>query len=141
MLGFDQVEFVVRGVKFSFYVSDNYTPILNPVVYLGNIRLADIYSILTMKLEVMLRGMKMRDYYDIYAILKEDYDISKGIEGALKYSKHRLNAKNIIMMLLSDRFISDENFQQLEPIYEVTKDEIRDYMLLKLKSANFCTLI
>ena len=40
------------------------------------------------------------------------------------------------MMLLSDRFMSDENFQQLEPRYEATKEEIRDFILLKLKSAN-----
>lgn len=80
MLGFDQVEFVVKGVKFSFYVNDNYNPVSEPVSYLGNIRLADVYSILAMKLEVMLRRAKMRDYYDIYAILKEGWDISIGIE-------------------------------------------------------------
>ncbi|HCC51872.1 MAG TPA: hypothetical protein DEQ30_07290, partial [Porphyromonadaceae bacterium] len=84
MLGFDQVEFIVAGVKFSFYVSNNYCPVSAPVPYLGNICLADIYSIMAMKMEVMLRRMKMRDYYDIYAILKEGYDISKGIDAALK---------------------------------------------------------
>ena len=31
MLGFDQVEFRVKGVKFSFFVSENYSPISNPV--------------------------------------------------------------------------------------------------------------
>jgi predicted nucleotidyltransferase component of viral defense system len=137
MLGFDQVEFVVAGVKFSFYVSNNYCPVSEPVPYLGNIRLADIYSIMAMKMEVMLRRMKMRDYYDIYAILKEGYDISKGIDAALKYSQHKLSTKNIVMMLLSDRFMSDENFEQLDPKYNVSKEEIRDYILQKLKNAAF----
>jgi len=135
MLGFDQVEFVVAGVKFSFYVSNNYCPVSEPAPYLGNIRLADIYSIMAMKMEVMLRRMKMRDYYDIYAILKEGYDISKGIDAALKYSQHKLNTKNIVMMLLSDRFMSDENFEQLDPKYHVSKEEIREYILQKLKNA------
>lgn len=135
MLGFDQVEFVVAGVKFSFYVSNNYSPVAEPISYLGNIRLADIESIMAMKLEVMLRRMKMRDYYDIYAILKEGYDISKGIEAALKLSQHKLTTKNIVMMLLSDRFMSDENFEQLEPKYRVSKEEIRSYILGKLKNA------
>jgi len=135
MLGFDQVEFIVAGVKFSFYVSNNYFPVSEPVPYLGNIRLADIYSIIAMKIEVMLRRMKMRDYYDIYAILKEGYDISKGIDAALKYSQHKLSTKNIVMMLLSNRFISDENFEQLDPKYNVSKEEIRDYILQKLKNA------
>ncbi len=135
MFGFDQVEFVVAGVKFSFYVSNNYSPVSAPVLYLGNIRLADIYSILAMKMEVMLRRMKMRDYYDIYAMLKEGYDISKGIEAALKYSQHKLSTKSIVMMLLSDRFMSDENFEQLDPKYNVSKEDIRCYILQKLKNA------
>lgn len=137
MLGFDQAEFVVAGVKFSFYVSDNRCPVSEPVHYLGNIRIADVYSIMAMKMEVMLRRMKMRDYYDIYAILKAGYDISKGVEMALNYSQHKLSAKNVVMMLLSDRFMPDENFRQLEPKYDVPKEEIREYILQKLKSANF----
>ena len=136
MLGFEQVEFVVKGVKFSFYVSDNYCPVSEPLAYLGNIRLADIYSILAMKIEVMLRRTKMRDYYDIFAILKEGYDISNGMEAALKYLRHRLSSKNIIMMLLSDRFIPDEDFRQLEPRYDVTKEQIRNFILQKLKNAD-----
>lgn len=136
MLGFDQVEFVAAGVKFSFYVSENLCPVSEPISYLGNIRLADVYSIMAMKMEVMFRRMKMRDYYDIYAILKAGNDISKGIEGALNYSQHKLNTKNIVMMLLSDKFMTDENFEQLEPKYRVSKEEIREYILQKLKNAN-----
>lgn len=136
MLGFDQVEFMAAGVKFSFYVSENRCPVSEPVPYLGNIRLADVYSIMAMKMEVMLRRMKMRDYYDIYAILKAGYDISKGIDMALEYSQHKLSTKNIVMMLLSDRFIPDENFRQLEPKYDVSKEQIREHILQKLKNAD-----
>jgi len=135
LLGFDQVEFVVAGVKFSFYVSENFCPVTKPVPYLGNIQLADVYSIMAMKMEVMLRRMKMRYYYDIYAILKGGYDISKGIEAAKMYSQHRLNTKNLVMMLLSDRFHTDEQFEQFEPIYKASKEEMRDYILQKLKNA------
>ena len=137
MLGFDQVEFVVAGVKFSFYVSENYSPVSEALPYLGNIRLADIPSIMAMKMEVMLRRMTTRDYYDIYAILREGYDISKGIDAALKYSRHKLSTKNIIMMLLSGRSLSDENMRQLEPRYDVSKEEMRTYIFQKLKNANF----
>ncbi|MCK9304420.1 MAG: nucleotidyl transferase AbiEii/AbiGii toxin family protein [Bacteroidales bacterium] len=133
LLGFDQVEFIVAGVRFSFYVSDNNCPVSDPIQYIGNIRLADINSILAMKIEVMLRRLKMRDYYDIYAILKEGYSISEGIDAAIKYSKYKLNTKNIMMILLSEKFTSDQNFEQLEPKYKVTKEEIRNYILRKLK--------
>lgn len=133
MLGFDQVEFLVRGVKFSFFVSDNYSPVTAPIDYMGNIRLADAVSIMAMKMEVMLRRMKFRDYYDIYSILKEGYPIQEGIEKALNYSRHRLSSKNIIMILLAGQFIPDNNFSNLEPKYDVTKEQIREYILKKLK--------
>ena len=133
MLGFDQIEFVVKGVKFSFFVSDNLSPVTAPIDYLGNIRLADIESIMAMKMEVMLRRMKFRDYYDIYSILQEGYSINKGIEKALNLSRHRLSSKNIIAMLLGGQFIPDNNFATLEPKYDVTKEQIREFIMQKLK--------
>ena len=133
MLGFDQVEFVVKGVKFSFFVSDNLSPVTAPTEYLGNIRLADIESIMAMKMEVMLRRMKFRDYYDIYCMLQEGYSIHNGIEKALNLSRHRLSSKNIIAMLLGGQFIPDNNFATVEPKYDVTKEQIREYIMQKLK--------
>lgn len=133
MLGFDQVEFVVKGVKFSFFVSDNLSPVTAPTEYLGNIRLADIESIMAMKMEVMLRRMKFRDYYDIYCMLQEGYSIHNGIEKALNLSRHRLSSKNIIAMLLGGQFVPDNNFATLEPKYDVTKEQIREYIMQKLK--------
>ena len=133
MLGFDQVEFVVRGVKFSFFVSDNLSPVTAPTEYLGNIRLTDIESIMAMKMEVMLRRMKFRDYYDIYCMLREGYSIHNGIEKALNLSRHRLSSKNIIAMLLGGQFIPDNNFATLEPKFDVTKEQIREYIMQKLK--------
>lgn len=133
MLGFDQVEFVVKSVKFSFFVSDNLSPVTKPIDYLGNIRLADIESIMAMKMEVMLRRMKFRDYYDIYCMLQEGYSIHNGMEKALNLSRHRLSSKNIVAMLLGGQFIPDNNFATLEPKYDVTKEQIREYVMQKLK--------
>lgn len=133
MLGFDQVEFLVEDVKFSFFVSDNMSPVTTPVDYLGNIRLADVESIMAMKMEVMLRRMKFRDYYDIYCILKEGYSIQKGIEKARTLSRYRLSTKNLVAMLLGGQFIPDNNFATLSPKYDVTKEQIREYILLKLE--------
>jgi len=55
----------------------------------------------------------------------------------LKYSQHKLSTKNIVMILLSDRFLSDISLAQLEPKYDVSKEEMREYILQKLKNANF----
>lgn len=133
LLGFDQVIFRVKGVKISFYVSDHFSPVEHIVEYLGNIRLADIEAIMAMKMEVMLRRMKFRDYYDIYSMLKEGYSIHKGIEKAKKYSHFRLSSKNLVAMLLAGQFVTDGNFSTLEPVYQVGKEEIRAYILQKLK--------
>jgi hypothetical protein len=51
----------------------------------------------------------------------------KGIKAALKYSQHKLKTKNIVMLLLSKKYMSDQNFEQLEPKYKVSKEEIRQY--------------
>lgn len=135
MLGFDQVEFKVAGVNLSFYVSNSNSPVSEPVSFLGNIRLADVPAILAMKIEVMLRRIQMRDYYDIYSILKEGYNISTGIESALKYSQHKLKTKNAVMMLMSARFSVDEKMGQLEPKYNVSKEEMREYIAMKLRES------
>ena len=94
---------------------------------------ADIESIMAMKMEVMLRRMKFRDYYDIYCILQEGHSIHRGMEKALSLSRHRLSSKNIIAMLLGGKFTPDNNFATLTPKYNVTKEEIREYILHKLK--------
>lgn len=133
ILGFDQVIFLLRGVKISFYVSDRYAPPMEVSPYLGNIRIAPKDAILAMKLEVMLRRMKFRDYYDVYSIVRNGGDINKGIDSALKYSQFALKKKNIVSMLLSGRYSEDSNFRQLSPVYDVTEPKMREYLLRKLK--------
>lgn len=88
-------------------------------------------------MEEMLRGMKVRDYYDIYSIINEGYDISEGIKAALRYSQQKLNAKNIMMLLISEKIMPDQNFEQLEPKYKVSKEEMRLYILQKLNTSWF----
>lgn len=135
LLGFDQVIFLVGGVKISFYVSDRFAPDMTPIPYLGNIRIAPKEAILVMKLEVMLRRMKFRDYYDVYSIVKDGADIGSGITRALQYSQYALKKKNIVAMLLSGRFSEDSNFRQLNPRYDVDEPQMREYLLRKLKEA------
>lgn len=135
ILGFDQVVFLVKGVKISFYVSDKLSPKMSPIDYQGNIRLAPVEAILAMKLEMMLRRMKFRDYYDVYCIIKNGGDILEGIDSAIKCSQFRLKRKNIVTMLLSGQFSKDTSFKQLNPAYEVTEEQMREYLLKKMQEA------
>jgi hypothetical protein len=55
-LGFNQTNYIVSGVKISFYANqNNYSPVEKPIRILNNIQVPDIETIGAMKLEVMLR--------------------------------------------------------------------------------------
>ena len=133
--GFDQVLFIVDGVKISFYAAPRKRiPSMQEVPYLNNIRLADVESIGVMKMEAMMRRSKFRDYYDIYSILKSGTDIHKLIPMALEHSGHRLKTKGLMAMLTNgDLFRKDEQFAQLQPVYDVTARAIEAYIKTLLR--------
>ena len=129
LMDLDHVEFVVEGVKLSFYSSPKYSPVSTSVPCIHNLRLADVKSIGAMKMEVMLRRSNFRDYYDIYSILKTGIPIEDLITLALEYSGYRLKTKNLLAMLTNgNRFSRDANFEQLSPIYKVTTQDIENYI-------------
>lgn len=129
ILDIDHVEYLVSGVKFSFYACPKYSPVSEPVDYLNNLKLADVKSIGAMKMEVMLRRSNFRDYYDIYSILKYGVPVDDLISLALSYSGHKLKSKNLLAILTNgSRFTRDAHFEQLEPIYVVTAQEIEEYI-------------
>ena len=128
--GFDQVTFIVSGVKVSFYAAPRKRiSAMQEVPYLNNIRLADVASIGVMKMEAMMRRSKFRDYYDIYSILKSGVDINRLIPAALEHSGHRLKTKGLMMMLTNGQLFSkDERFEALHPIYDVSSTDIQEYI-------------
>lgn len=131
---FDHVEFVVSGVKFSFYASPKYSPVKSSVPYRDNLLLADVMAIAAMKMEVMMRRSNFRDYYDIYSILKNGYDFKEMIHNATLYSGHLLSTKNLLAMLVdSKRFYVDSSFELLQPIFKVLPQEIEEYIKLQIK--------
>lgn len=132
--GFDHVEFEVSGVKFSFYACNKYSPVTKPIEFLNNIRLADINSIAAMKMEVMLRRSNFRDYYDIFSIMKAGGNLKNAINTALKYSEYQLSSKNLLAMISSsERFKIDSNFKNLKPKYDVSPEEIEEYLKKSIK--------
>lgn len=135
ILDIDHVEFKVRGVKISFYANPNYSPLQKEILLINNLRLADMVSIGAMKMEVLLRRSKFRDYYDIYSLLEAGVDLQKMIDLALKYSGHRLKTKNLVAMLTrSDRFIPDAEFSALNPIYDISPKDIELRIIKALDS-------
>jgi hypothetical protein len=135
ILDIDHVEFVVNGVKLSFYANPNYSPLKARIECLNNIVLADKTSIGAMKMEVMLRRSQFRDYYDIYSLLEAGEDLNEMMSLALKYSGHRLKSKNLIAMLTrSERFVPDSNFSALHPVYQISPLEIESRIIAALSN-------
>lgn len=129
ILDIDHVEFLLDGVKLSFYSSPKFSPVRNAVHLLNNLKLADVKSIGAMKMEVMMRRSNFRDYYDIYSILKTSMPIKEMIALALEYSGHRLKSKNLLAILTNgNRFSRDANFEQLAPVYDVSPQEIEAFI-------------
>lgn len=128
------VDFVVENVKLSFYATEKYSPINHVIEFYNNIKMADTDAIMAMKMEVLSRRNTFRDYYDIYALLKNGTNIHKSIDSAIKYSGYRLKTKNLISMLTnSSRFKVEKEFEKLEPIYNVTPKDIEIYIKEHLK--------
>jgi hypothetical protein len=126
---FDHVEFIVSGVKISFYATTKFSPITAPVHLKNNLHLADIKAIAAMKMEVLLRRSNYRDYYDIYSILKQGINFKEVVNLALNYSGHILSTKNLFSMLTdSSRFHIDSDFELFEPVYKIAPIEIETYL-------------
>lgn len=135
ILDLDHIEYIVNGVKISFYANPNYSPVQYEIPLLNNIRLADPTSIGAMKMEVMLRRSKFRDYYDIYSLLEHGVKLHDMIRLALKYSGHRLKSKSLIAMLTrGDRFLPDSHFATLRPIYSIGPEDIENRIKTEIES-------
>ncbi|MCD8044005.1 MAG: nucleotidyl transferase AbiEii/AbiGii toxin family protein [Tannerellaceae bacterium] len=138
ILEFNHIEiYIDGGVKLSFYAPERRSPSIKSVPYLNNMKLADTDTIASLKMEIMMRRTMFRDYYDIYCILKDKNadEIKKIIDNALKYSGHRLKSKNLIGMLVhSERFRNDSDFNHLQPKYDLSAKEIETFMIEKVKA-------
>jgi len=138
VLGFNQTNYIVSGVKISFYANhNNYSPVEKPIRILNNIQVPDIETIGAMKLEVMLRRSIFRDYYDLYSILKEGVSLTRMVDKAVTYSGKLLNAKNIYAFISNgENFRRDPNFQLLKPFYNVTQSEIASTVIKTIQKEN-----
>ena len=132
--GFDFVSFNFEGVKLSFYAAPRKEiTSMKRIPYLNNLFLADMESIGAMKMEAMLRRAKFRDYYDIYSILKEGGDINKMIAAALEHSDYKLRTRGLLNMLTTGKnFIKEKGFEELLPVYDVSANDIQEYIKAKL---------
>jgi hypothetical protein len=128
VLGFDQVNFVVDNVKISFLTKqENLSPVKTLVPILNNIKAADLDSLGSMKVELVLRRSNFRDYYDIYSLLKEGLSLKTIVEGAATYSNHTLKTRDALSFLANgSNYKRGKDFDLLKPVYDITNKTIED---------------
>jgi hypothetical protein len=130
IFGFDQVNFIVNGIKISFLAKqENLSPVKNTVQILNHIKAADLDSLGVMKIEVMLRRSEWRDYYDIYSLLKEGISLKSMISGASNYSNHRLKSRDALNFLSNSiNYKKDKDFHLMKPTYNIEGKYIEEYI-------------
>ncbi len=135
ILGFDQVNFVVDNVKISFLTKqENLSPVNTLVPMLNNIKAADLDSLGSMKVELVLRRSNFRDYYDIYSLLMDGHSIKAMVEGAAKYSNHTLKTRDALSFLSNgSNYKKGKDFDLLNPVYDITNIAIEDLIKSTIK--------
>ena len=137
LLDDNQCDYIVDGVKITF-LDDNRLKApetLQKIPVINNLQMVDSKTIGVMKLEIMSRRSVFRDFYDIYSILKSGIPLTDIIATTRKYIFHNLRTRDLISLLLNTEYvIADQKFyKELNPLYPVSIDEIRDYLKIQLQ--------
>ena len=129
-LGKNQLQIFVNGnVKLSFFRPDNSVPELGQGFVYNNIVTPTLQELLGMKLFTIAVRSAFRDYYDIYSLLKEEYDLEQGIAYAGRFSRHTLHSKTIYSILLNENYFQKpQNFALLNPKYDVSASDISSFI-------------
>lgn len=137
-LGKNQLQIFVNGnVKLSFFRPENAVPELGKGFVYNNIVTPSLQELLGMKLFTIAIRSAFRDYYDIYALLKEGYDLAKGVEYAGKFSRHTIHSKFIYSILLNENYFNKpEGFDLLEPRYDVSTADIAEFIRQYIEERN-----
>lgn len=121
--------FVNGNVKLSFFRPENPVPELGKGFDFNNIITPSLQELLGMKLFTITVRSAFRDYYDIFSLLKEDYDLAKGVNYAGRFSRHNIHSKQIYSILLNDNYFNKpEGFSLMEPQYDVSSEEIARFI-------------
>ena len=129
-LGKNQLQIFVDGnVKLSFFRPENSVPELGKGFVYNNIVTPSLQELLGMKLFTIAVRSAFRDYYDIYALLKEGYDLAKGVDYAGRFSRHTIHSKFVYSILLNENYFhKPAKFALLEPKYEVSTIDIAEFV-------------
>ena len=125
----EQMDLLLDGVKVTFF-NANWS-FLKPF-RIERFNLASIEQIAAMKVNALFLRVKYRDYYDLYFLVKncmslrDIFNVSKSIVEGVTF---KLFA--VALVYIDD--VEDDNIDYLEPIKNLSKEEIRDFFQKRLQ--------
>lgn len=130
-LDFFQVNFVINdpGVRITFYHTDLRKPNLHPLHLLGNIFIASKEVLGGSKLYVITQRNEIRDYYDVYILLKNDHAKLEDIIEQAQNLSSEANPRSLFRKPSKfniARFDLDR-FEYLNPRYKVEHDQYQQF--------------
>lgn len=130
-LSFDQVDFLVDGVKLTFFNEVGFNvPDFNAQPIKGNIKAVPLHVVASMKIKTMFERNTFRDYYDVFVLLKEEIiTIDDIIRSSISYNS-KLNKSMITNRLQRWHLVDEEKgFTQLSPKYNLSRKEMGEYLI------------
>ncbi len=117
----DGIDVLIDNVKVTFFANkwDELRESLYKNSFIGKLELLTAMKVNTLSLRA-----KFRDYYDLYVITKEVFDIKKIFDISLDYIPG-MTKKIFSMQLVYVEDIDDETIEHLNPKYKISLDEIR----------------
>ena len=124
----EQVDVLLDGVKVTFFNAQ--WEFLKPMT-IEKFNLSSLEDIAAMKVNVLFLRAKYRDYYDIYFLVKTGMSLKKMFACSLEVLDG-ITFKLFSVALLYTDDIEDDNIEYLEPMENITKEEIRTYFEVRL---------
>lgn len=131
ILGDDHFQmFINKGsVKLSFFRPEHPVKSLHTGFSYNNIKTPNLQELLGMKVFTICVRNKFRDYYDIYCLLKGGCSLKDAIDYAGYLSRHTIKSKTMLTFLLSPNlYPKDVDFPKMNPKYDISAENIRDYI-------------
>lgn len=119
----EQLDLLINGVKVTFFNAR--WSFLRPVV-LRSLNIASLEAIVAMKVHVLFLRAKYRDYYDLFIIASKVMGLTEMFNCA-KQVVPGLSMKLLCIALTYIDDIEDDSIDHLEPISQLSKEEIRNY--------------
>jgi len=125
------IDVLTDNVKVTFFAND-WKKLKDRELLFKNSFIGKLELLTAMKMNTLSLRAKFRDYYDLYVIIKEVFDIQKIFDISLQYIPG-MTKKIFSMQLIYVEDIEDERIEHLNPKYKVSLDEMRIFFEEEIK--------